>query len=246
MVKNVLYFSSKWCKNCKIIEAIINNLIVEYNELSFFKYDVDIDIDEAEKFNIASLPTFIFMNNDNIQYEYTGSDIDELTIQIINFHNNDSSLITNSNKEVEEEIIWPRFFTISESNKVIVDIIPPVNINSTNINDILTSQIEINNCDINKLFIYKIPIISKNGTCSNSNIMSPNPFNLATNVYKIDKNIDLRNHQKTQYLNRLYTVVELLYSCTQADWIGIYRMMDTVCANGITIPALVKESYKGI
>lgn len=53
-----------WCSGCLVMNKVWNKLIKEYN-FSYETYDIDMDEDEAEKYNVGEkLPVFIVMEND--------------------------------------------------------------------------------------------------------------------------------------------------------------------------------------
>ena len=53
-----------WCSGCLVMNKVWNKLITEYN-FSYETYDIDMDEDEVEKYNVGEkLPVFIVMEND--------------------------------------------------------------------------------------------------------------------------------------------------------------------------------------
>lgn len=53
-----------WCSGCLVMNKVWNKLIKEYN-FSYETYDIDMDEDEVEKYNVGeTLPVFIVMEND--------------------------------------------------------------------------------------------------------------------------------------------------------------------------------------
>ena len=53
-----------WCSGCLVMNKVWNKLIKEYN-FSYETYDIDMDEDEVEKYNVGEkLPVFIVMEND--------------------------------------------------------------------------------------------------------------------------------------------------------------------------------------
>ena len=53
-----------WCSGCLVMNKFWNKLIKEYN-FSYETYDIDMDEDEVEKYNVGEkLPVFIVMEND--------------------------------------------------------------------------------------------------------------------------------------------------------------------------------------
>ena len=53
-----------WCSECLVMNKVWNQLIKEYN-FSYETYDIDMDEDEVEKYNVGEkLPVFVVMEND--------------------------------------------------------------------------------------------------------------------------------------------------------------------------------------
>lgn len=99
--------------------------------------------------------------------------------------------------------------------------------------------------NVESLFVYKVPMVSEDGTCSKADMMAKRPFNLATDAYHITNEADwdpaaLVDHPTTRRLAFLNRVVTKLNEIIRADWLGIYRL---VLADGE--PALLKEAYFG-
>ena len=61
--KSVICFSAEWCNPCKIFAPIYSNFSNEYKDINFYKVDIDECDDLLNKFNITSVPTFIFLKN---------------------------------------------------------------------------------------------------------------------------------------------------------------------------------------
>lgn len=53
-----------WCSGCLVMNKVWNKIIKEYN-FSYETFDIDMDEDEVEKYNVGEkLPVFIVMEND--------------------------------------------------------------------------------------------------------------------------------------------------------------------------------------
>lgn len=61
MVNKVLKFSATYCGPCKALAATLKQV----TEVPIWEYDVDDDEELCEKYNIRSVPTLIFLNNEN-------------------------------------------------------------------------------------------------------------------------------------------------------------------------------------
>ncbi len=55
----VLDFYSSWCSPCKTQDTVLNELKKSYNDLEFYKVNVEEEYELAEMFSIKSLPTII-------------------------------------------------------------------------------------------------------------------------------------------------------------------------------------------
>lgn len=79
----ILYFTAKWCGPCQRIQPFYKNLAENYDTIKFFKIDVDENSDLASRYNIKSMPTFIFYKNKDNFNILTGADSEKL-IQRVN------------------------------------------------------------------------------------------------------------------------------------------------------------------
>lgn len=95
--------------------------------------------------------------------------------------------------------------------------------------------------EIRELYVYDIPRLSPDGSCSILEEKSDIPYNLATTFGLNFVASVLKKHPQTLRLWRLHQIVEQLYSFTKVNWLGVYRK--TQNENNETV--LVKESYLG-
>ena len=71
-MKQVLYFSAKWCTACQATTPIVEN-IKKSNQAQVAMIDVDYDVSLVEQYNIKSVPTTIILENNNEIKRYVGS-----------------------------------------------------------------------------------------------------------------------------------------------------------------------------
>ena len=71
-MKQVLYFSAKWCTACQATTPIVEN-IKKSNQAQVAMIDVDYDVSLVEQYNIKSIPTTIILENNNEIKRYVGS-----------------------------------------------------------------------------------------------------------------------------------------------------------------------------
>ena len=60
-MKTIYYFTADWCAPCKKTRPIVEHLMREQKEAGFQIIDADSEIELVKKFNIISIPTFILL-----------------------------------------------------------------------------------------------------------------------------------------------------------------------------------------
>jgi len=64
-VIKILDFWAEWCGPCKFMEPIIDELEKEFKgKVDFEKINVDENQEMAAKYNVMSIPTYIFLKED--------------------------------------------------------------------------------------------------------------------------------------------------------------------------------------
>jgi thioredoxin 1 len=71
-MKQVLYFSAKWCTACQATTPIIES-IKRGGEAQVMIIDVDYDVSLTEQYNVKSVPTTIILENNNEVKRHVGS-----------------------------------------------------------------------------------------------------------------------------------------------------------------------------
>ena len=71
-MKQVLYFSAKWCTACQATTPIVEQ-VKKSNQAQVVMIDVDYDVSLVEQYNIKSVPTTIILENNNEIKRYVGS-----------------------------------------------------------------------------------------------------------------------------------------------------------------------------
>ena len=74
----VIDFSASWCGPCQIIAPAYESLAQEYARIIFLKSDVDDAREVAEKFQISSMPTFVFIKSGSEVSRFSGASIGKL------------------------------------------------------------------------------------------------------------------------------------------------------------------------
>ena len=79
------YNLATWCPPCKRIAPFFDTLAKAHPNVSFVKIDVDVLGNKAEEYNISSVPTFIFVKDQNEVNKFSGAsenDLKEYVMQL--------------------------------------------------------------------------------------------------------------------------------------------------------------------
>lgn len=95
--------------------------------------------------------------------------------------------------------------------------------------------------ELTNLYTYPVPKPGPGGTCSLTNDLAEQTYNLAQTLGLKSKISNLQSHHLTLRLWRLNQVVAALDEQTHIDWIGIYRKIEK--STGAVV--LLKEAYRG-
>ena len=71
-MKQVLYFSAKWCTACQATTPSIESL-KRSGEAQVAIIDVDYDVSLTEQYNVRSVPTTVVLENNNEVRRHVGS-----------------------------------------------------------------------------------------------------------------------------------------------------------------------------
>tara|TARA_B110000858_G_C17730085_1_gene439623 strand:- start:216 stop:551 length:336 start_codon:yes stop_codon:yes gene_type:complete len=83
--KYIIYFTAEWCGPCKSIYPFLCKLNEKSSDFKIYKIDVDSNESLVKKYNIKSMPTFIFMIDDKNICETCGADKNKLSENIIKY-----------------------------------------------------------------------------------------------------------------------------------------------------------------
>ena len=78
----VVDFSAGWCKPCKDIGPIYEELSKQYTNWTFCKVDVDLVPDAAESFCVNLLPTFVFIKDGKVVNTFEGANSEKLNLYL--------------------------------------------------------------------------------------------------------------------------------------------------------------------
>ncbi len=87
-MKTVLYFTADWCGPCKRVRPIVEEINRESQDIKFQIIDVDIETELAKQFQVASIPTFILLENGNQTDRITGAKTREELENFITYKEN--------------------------------------------------------------------------------------------------------------------------------------------------------------
>ncbi|KAM7279186.1 hypothetical protein ACFE04_006320 [Oxalis oulophora] len=78
----VLYFTATWCGPCRFISPLVTSSASKYPKVVFLKIDIDEAREVASRYNISSVPTFIFVKNGQEIDKVVGADKNVLESKI--------------------------------------------------------------------------------------------------------------------------------------------------------------------
>lgn len=83
MIK-ILDFYAEWCGPCKTMSPILDQIEDELDDVIIEKYDVEENEEIVEDYGIRSVPTLVFIKDDEIASKHVGSLSKEKLLAIIN------------------------------------------------------------------------------------------------------------------------------------------------------------------
>ena len=60
----VLDFYADWCGPCQMLKPILEEVEKEHPDVEFVKVNIDEQQEMAEKYEVMSIPTLVFLNDD--------------------------------------------------------------------------------------------------------------------------------------------------------------------------------------
>ncbi|CAH8629622.1 unnamed protein product [Schistosoma haematobium] len=108
----VMDFYASWCRPCSDIAPVFQELSIKYKNMKFVKIDVDKLEDVAQRYNVRSLPTFIFLRGAEQIDRITGGvpqklrdKVQELALSGSDSHESGSNKSPQSSKQYDMDIL---------------------------------------------------------------------------------------------------------------------------------------------
>ncbi|XP_037809470.1 thioredoxin-2-like [Lucilia sericata] len=99
----IIDFYANWCAPCKIINPQLEELSVQYaNKVKFLKVNVDDCEDIAMAYNVTSMPTFVFVRDQQIIDVLVGGNVEKLVKNMEKYMKEDGDTIEKYTGVVEE------------------------------------------------------------------------------------------------------------------------------------------------
>lgn len=74
----VVDFYADWCGPCKMVSPILDEMSKDINDVKFVKVNVDENGETAAKYNVASIPTFLFVKDGKVVSQTIGAQAREV------------------------------------------------------------------------------------------------------------------------------------------------------------------------
>lgn len=73
----LIKFGAKWCGPCKAMVPIVENVLNKNSSLEFEDIDIEDNINLTDSYNIKSVPTFVIVDNDDIEVARTSGSMSQ-------------------------------------------------------------------------------------------------------------------------------------------------------------------------
>ncbi|CAG9829051.1 unnamed protein product [Diabrotica balteata] len=82
----ILEFAASWCGPCKMIGPKVEQLAKRFQDILFFRIDVDEFEDIAVEYDVTSMPTFVFIQNNKTLETLIGANSEKLIHAVNTYH----------------------------------------------------------------------------------------------------------------------------------------------------------------
>ncbi len=79
-------FWAPWCGPCKMLSPVLEEVAGHFENVKFFKVNVDENVETAQKFTVASIPTLILFKNGEMVDKIIGFRPKEELVSFIEKH----------------------------------------------------------------------------------------------------------------------------------------------------------------
>lgn len=69
----VIDFFATWCGPCKMLAPVVEQAAEELSDVSFYKVDIDESMELAQRYQVMSVPTLIFLKNGEVVNKSVGA-----------------------------------------------------------------------------------------------------------------------------------------------------------------------------
>lgn len=80
----VIDFFATWCGPCKMLAPVVEQAAEELTDVTFYKVDIDEEMELAQRYQIMSVPTLLFLKNGQVVNKSVGAVPIEQLKDIIN------------------------------------------------------------------------------------------------------------------------------------------------------------------
>ncbi|KAK9675772.1 hypothetical protein RND81_11G030100 [Saponaria officinalis] len=78
----VTFFSASWCRFCRYMDPILDDLATQYSDVEIHKIDVDELFDISREFGVHAMPTFLFVKRGEVVDKVTGTKHEDIRRKI--------------------------------------------------------------------------------------------------------------------------------------------------------------------
>ena len=178
-MKQVLYFSAKWCTACQATTPIVEN-IKKSNRAQVAMVDVDYDVTLTQQYNVRSVPTTIVLENNN---EIMTND--ETTIPFNNnYYITDLSIQptvktiappTTKQPDTQQIVTQENRTNLNNATNINVNNVPGAVINSSSSQNVDNSALQSANRNIGIDVVDNSSLSDNRNNSSSSNVNSTSP-----------------------------------------------------------------------